>query len=61
MVGLGEGVGQSIHGWGNTQHERRGNIFGKMGTTKGIIQGDNSARHCFVLNSNELFQIRRDY
>ena len=39
-VGLGEGVRQSINGGGNKQDERRGNTFGKMGNTGGIIQGD---------------------
>ena len=29
--------------WGNKQDERTGNIFGKMGNTGGIIQGNNSA------------------
>ena len=48
-VGLGKEVGQSVHGGGNKQNERNGNIFGKMGNTRGIIQGDNSAGHCFVL------------
>ena len=49
MVGLGEGVGQSIDGEGNKQDYSRGDIFGKMGNTEGIIQGNNSAGHCFVL------------
>ena len=43
MVDLGEGVGQSIHGGGNKQDERRWKILGKMGNARGIIQGDNSA------------------
>ena len=38
----------SIHGGGSKQDVRRGNIFGKMGDTGGIIQGDNSAGNCFV-------------
>ena len=48
-VGLGEGAGESIHFKGYKQYERKGNIFGKMGDRGGIIQGDNSAGHCFVL------------
>ena len=40
---------QSIHGAGNKQDERSWNIYDKMGNTWGIIQGDNSAEHCFVL------------
>ena len=49
-VGLGEEVGQSIHGRGNKQNERRRNIFGKMGNTGGILQGDNSGGYCFVIS-----------
>ena len=49
MVGLGEGVEQSIHGGGNKQDKRTGKIFRRIGNTEGIIQGDNSAEHCFVL------------
>ena len=45
MVGSREELGQSIHGGGNKQDERRGNIFGKMGSTGGIIQANNSAGH----------------
>ena len=41
--------GQSTHGGGNKQDESRWKIFGKMGNTQGIIQEDNSTRHCFVL------------
>ena len=52
-VGLGKEVGQSIHDGGNNQNKRRGNIFGKMRNTVGILQGDNSAGYCF--------QISRDY
>ena len=48
-VGLGGGVGQSIHGGGNKQDESRGNIFGKMGNAGGIIQGYNTPGHCSVL------------
>ena len=33
MGGLGEGVEQPIHGGGNKQDKRRGNIYGKMGNT----------------------------
>ena len=46
---FGERVGQSIHGGDNRQDEIRGNIFGKMENTGGIIQGKISAGHCFVL------------
>ena len=42
-------VVQSIHGGGNKQEGCRANNFGKMQNTGGIIQGDNSAGHCFVL------------
>ena len=49
MVGLGEGAGQSIHGRGNKEDERRWYIFGKMQETVGMIKGNNSAGHCFVL------------
>ena len=31
IVGLGKMVGPSIHGEGNKQDKRRGNIFAKMG------------------------------
>ena len=37
---FGGKVGQSIHGGGNKQNERRGNIFAKMGNIFGILQGD---------------------
>ena len=33
IVGLGKVVGPSIHGEGNKQDKKRGNIFGKMGNT----------------------------
>ena len=49
MVGLEEGLGRSIHGEGKRQDEKQENIFGKMGNAEGIIQGDNSAEHCFVI------------
>ena len=52
LKGLGEGAGQSIHGGGNKQDERRGNIFGKMGDTGGIIQRDNSTGHCFLIKDS---------
>ena len=42
-VHLGEGVKQSIHGWGNKQDESGWKIFGKMGNTGGLNQEDNSA------------------
>ena len=48
-VGLEEGVGRPVHGEGKRQHEKQENIFGKMGNAEGIIQGDNSTGHCFVL------------
>ena len=48
-VGLEECAGQSTHARGNKQNERRGKSFGKMGDTGVIIQGDNSAGHCFVI------------
>ena len=48
--GLGEGVGQSIPGWGQQARLKKGDIFGKMGDTRGIIQGNNSEKHCFVLS-----------
>ena len=61
--GLAEGAQESIHGGGNKQDERNRNIFGKMRDTRGIIQIDNSAGHCFVLRDlitlNVL--ISRDY
>ena len=62
-VRFGECAGQSIHGGSNKQDERRGNIFGKMGDTGHIIQGDNSAGHfCNKgFNSNKLFQVSRGY
>ena len=44
-VGLGEGVGQSIHGGGNKQDARRGNIFGKIRNAGGVIHGSYSAGH----------------
>ena len=47
MVGLWEEM--SIDCGGNKHERSRGNIFGKMGKTGGIIQGDNSAGHCLVL------------
>ena len=40
-----------MHGGDNKQDKSRGNIFGKMGNRGGIIQGDNSAGHCFVLRN----------
>ena len=51
MVGLDEGVEQSIHGGGNKQDESRWNIFGFMGNTErggagGKIKEDYSAGHC---------------
>ena len=49
---FGEGVGQSIHGGGNRQDGSRGNIFSKMENRGGIIQGDNSPGHCFVLRDS---------
>ena len=49
---FGERVGQSIHGGDNRQDEIRGNIFGKMENTGGIIQGKISAGHCFVLRDS---------
>ena len=48
-VSLGEGVGQSIDGGGNNQHKSSENVFDKMGNTRGVIQGNNSAGHCFIL------------
>lgn len=42
-------VEQSIHGGGNKQDEKRERIFGIVGNTGGIIQGDYSVVHCFVL------------
>ena len=48
-VGLGEEIRQSIHGWGNYHNEKRVNIFGKMGNTGDILQGDNTAGYCLVL------------
>ena len=48
-IGLGEGVGQSIYSGANKPDESRWNNFDKMGNTGGIIQGDNSAGHCFIL------------
>ena len=44
---LGKGEGQSIECVGNKQDERRRNIFGKMGDTGALIQGNKSAGHCF--------------
>ena len=41
-------AGKSVYGGDNKQDERRGNIFGKIGDTQGIIQRDNSARHYFI-------------
>ena len=49
MVGSGEGVGRFIHGGGNKQDKSRWKIFGKIENAGGITQGDNSAKHCFVL------------
>ena len=43
---------RSIHGGGRKQDVRMGNIFGKMGDTGGIIQGDNSAGNCFVIRDS---------
>ena len=40
---LWKGAGQFIHGRGHKQDKRRWHIFGKMGDTGGMIQGDNSA------------------
>ena len=51
IVGFGEVVMQSIQGRGNKQDESRWEIFGKMGNTGGIIQGYNSAGHCFLSKS----------
>ena len=48
-LGLEELSGQPIHGGDNKQDEKRKNIFGKMGDTGGIIQGNNSAGQCFVI------------
>ena len=48
-VDLEEEAAQSMHGAGNKQNEKRGNIFGKIGNAGGILQGDNSAGHFFVL------------
>ena len=64
MVGLGDGLGQSMHGGGNKQDESKGNIFGIMGNTEGRIHRNNSTEHRFkygIINSNELFQIGCDY
>ena len=50
MVGLGEGVEQSIHGGGNKQDKRGGTFFVTWGGIQGgIIQGDNSTGHCFLI------------
>ena len=49
MVGLEEGVEQSIHGGGDKQDESRWKFFGKMGNKGSIILEDNSAGHRFVL------------
>ena len=49
---FGVRVGQSIHGGDNKQDKSRGNIFSKMENTRGIIQGDNSPGHCFVLRDS---------
>ena len=46
-VVLGKGAGQSIDRVGNKQDEKMGNIFGKMGDTGTLIQGNKSAGHCF--------------
>ena len=43
------GIGQSINVGGNKHDESRRNMFGKMSNTGGIIQGNNSGGHCFVL------------
>ena len=45
MVGLGDGLGQSIYGGGNKQDESKGNIFGIMGNAEGIIHRNNSTEH----------------
>ena len=42
--GLGDGVGQSIHGGG-----KKVAFFCMVEDTRGTIQGDNYAEHCFVL------------
>lgn len=44
---LGKGAGQSIDCVGNKQDETRRNIFGKMGDTGALIQGNKSAGHYF--------------
>ena len=55
MVCLGEGAGQSTHCRGATSKMKGGDTFlvkwgrGGGGWTGGMIQGDNSAGHCFVL------------
>ena len=56
-------AGKSVYGGDNKQDERRGNIFGKIRDTKGIIQRDNSARLFYTkqFNSAESFQISCDY
>ena len=41
--------GQSTHSGGKKQDESRWKTFGKMGNLGGIIQGNNSAGHWFVL------------
>ena len=53
---LGEEAGKSIHGGGNKQDKRRGNILGKMGDTGGIIQRGNSVAHYFLLR--DLIQLK---
>ena len=49
MVGLGKGAEQSIHVRDNKEDKSRGDIFGKMVNTGGIIQEANSDGHCFIL------------
>ena len=49
--------GRAVHmhgpyGRGNKQGGNRRNIFSKMENAGGIIQGDNSPRHCFVLRDS---------
>ena len=48
-VDLEEEAAQSMHGAGNKQNEKGGNIFAKIGNAGGILQGDNSTGHFFVL------------
>ena len=49
---FGGRVRQSIHGGGNRQDEIRGDIFSKMENTGGVIHGEISAGHCFVLRDS---------